>query len=222
MTPGSAMLVNPGQCYTCGHEHGTGDRCVAFWYTREYFERVAADTGARQTRFRTASVPAIAQLSSLVSQTAARILTPADDAWEELSLRVAALTLALGGVGLTRTTTLPAQALRRVTDAVRSIESRASGVLTLSDLAREARLSPYHFLRSFERLTGTTPHQYLRRARLRDAAVRLIASPDKVLDIALDCGFGDVSNFNRAFRAEFGASPREYRRRTRMLPARRV
>jgi AraC-like DNA-binding protein len=34
----------------------------------------------------------------------------------------------------------------------------------------------------------------------------------RVLDIALDCGFGDVSNFNRAFRAEFGVSPRVYRR----------
>jgi AraC family transcriptional regulator len=32
-----------------------------------------------------------------------------------------------------------------------------------------------------------------------------------VLDIALDCGFGDVSNFNRAFRREFGMSPRRFR-----------
>jgi AraC family transcriptional regulator len=32
-----------------------------------------------------------------------------------------------------------------------------------------------------------------------------------VIDIALDCGFGDVSNFNHAFRAEFGVSPRIYR-----------
>jgi AraC-like DNA-binding protein len=38
-----------------------------------------------------------------------------------------------------------------------------------------------------------------------------MAGPAKVLDIALDCGFGDVSNFNRTFRAEFGVSPRIYR-----------
>jgi AraC-like DNA-binding protein len=47
--------------------------------------------------------------------------------------------------------------------------------------------------------------------RLRDAAARLATGNEKVLDIAFDCGFGDVSNFNRAFRAEFGVSPREYR-----------
>jgi transcriptional regulator GlxA family with amidase domain len=50
------------------------------------------------------------------------------------------------------------------------------------------------------------------RARLREAAIRLVTEPGNVLDIALDCGFGDVSNFNRPFRTEFGASPRNYRR----------
>jgi AraC family transcriptional regulator len=42
--------------------------------------------------------------------------------------------------------------------------------------------------------------------------MRLAAEAARVLDIALDRGFGDVSNFNRAFRAEFGVSPRVWRR----------
>ena len=83
----------------------------------------------------------------------------------------------------------------------------------MGDLAREAGLSPYHFLRTFERLTGVTPHQYVMRARLREAAMRIVAESGKVLDIALDCGFGDISNFNRAFRTEFCVSPRAYRQR---------
>ena len=82
-------------------------------------------------------------------------------------------------------------------------------------MAREARLSPYHFLRTFQRLTGVTPHQYVLRARLRQAALRLVSGGDKIVDVALDCGFGDLSNFNRAFRAEFRLSPRAYRLRLR-------
>jgi AraC-like DNA-binding protein len=39
----------------------------------------------------------------------------------------------------------------------------------------------------------------------------LILGAAQVVDIALDSGFGDVSNFNRMFRAEFGVSPREFR-----------
>src|SRR5262249_22176034 len=103
-------------------------------------------------------------------------------------------------------------AMARVTRAVRLIERHPERTHRLSTLAREAGLSPYHFLRLFEAVTGLTPHQYVLRARLREAAMRLNAEPEKVLDIALDCGFGDLSNFNRAFRAEFGASPRSYRR----------
>src|SRR6266568_3308792 len=102
-------------------------------------------------------------------------------------------------------------AVARVTRAVRMIEESRESELTVGRLAHEARLSPYHFLRIFVQLTCVTPHQYVRRARLRDAAMRLGAERVKVSDIALDCGFGDVSNFNRAFRREFGLSPQEFR-----------
>jgi AraC-like DNA-binding protein len=78
-------------------------------------------------------------------------------------------------------------------------------------------IMPY-FLRCFEDLTGTTPHQYVLRARLRRAATRLNQEHARIIDIALDCGFGDVSNFNRSFRAEFGNRPRLYRRHSLTLP----
>jgi len=101
----------------------------------------------------------------------------------------------------------------RVTRAVRAIDRHPHAAPSLGRMARDAGLSPYHFLRTFARLTGTTPHQYVLRARLRDAATRLLAAPGHVIDVALGCGFGDVSNFNRAFRAEFGVSPSAFRRR---------
>jgi AraC-like DNA-binding protein len=102
-------------------------------------------------------------------------------------------------------------AVARVARIVRRIEEETEGELAVSHLAREAGLSPYHFLRTFEGVTGVTPHQYVLRTRLRRAALRLTREPARILDIAFDCGFGDVSNFNRAFRAEFGVSPRRYR-----------
>jgi AraC-like DNA-binding protein len=56
-----------------------------------------------------------------------------------------------------------------------------------------------------------TPHQYVLRARLRHAALRLADEDTKIVDIAFDSGFNDVSNFNHAFRVEFGMSPRVWR-----------
>ena len=97
----------------------------------------------------------------------------------------------------------------------RRIERELSADLAISELAREPGLSPFHFLRQFKALTGLTPHQYVRRARLRTAAAALLNSRENILDIALDAGFGDVSNFNRAFSAEFGVSPRAFRAHNR-------
>ena len=105
--------------------------------------------------------------------------------------------------------------ISRVTRTVRMIEAHPAFDLTTIRLAREAGLSPFHFLRTFEKVAGVTPHKYILRMRLRNAARMLAAGSDRILDIALDAGFGDVSNFNHAFRAEFGVSPRRYRQRRR-------
>jgi transcriptional regulator GlxA family with amidase domain len=101
--------------------------------------------------------------------------------------------------------------LARVTRVLRAIENDLEAPRDLASLAQIARLTPYHFLRVFETITGTTPHQYVLRMRLRRAATHLRTERAKILDIALGCGFGDISNFNRSFRAEFGVSPRAYR-----------
>jgi AraC-like DNA-binding protein len=96
---------------------------------------------------------------------------------------------------------------------LRRLESDFEAPHSLSELARDAGLSSYHFLRVFKDTTGITPHQWLLRARLRRAALLLVATRNAVTDIALDVGFEDLSNFIRTFRAEFGTSPRSYRGR---------
>jgi AraC family transcriptional regulator len=134
--------------------------------------------------------------------------------WEELGVALAARALEIANGGEPSRGSLPA-AEARVTRIVRMIESGPDAQHGLTALAREARLSRYHFLRIFQQLTGLTPHQYVLRTRLRRVATRLVLEPARVLDIALDSGFGDVSNFNHAFRAEFGVSPRTYRKNSR-------
>ncbi len=209
MTPGSLLLGNAGQSFEVGHEHAAGDRCLSFQFAPEYFERIASDAGARKGErgFRMLRLPPLRELSSLIARARAGLEYSADTPWEELSVELAAATVRVERGISSRAENAVPSAIARVTRSVRAIERRPDGALGLGSLAREAGLSPYHFLRTFERLTGITPHQYVRRARLRDAASRLAAEREKVLDIAYDCGFGDVSNFNRAFRTEFGVSP---------------
>jgi AraC family transcriptional regulator len=225
MTPGALLLGNQGQSFECGHEHGAGDRCISFGYAPAYFERVASDAGNRHGArvFKALRLPPLRALSSLVARACAGLDRRTDTTrqeidWEETGLQLAARAVQLACGVVPDQKSAPPGAVARVTRIVRWIERHPEGDLRLADMARAAELSPYHFLRVFEGLTGVTPHQYLLRTRLREAALRLAREPTKVIDIALDCGFGDVSNFNHTYRAEFGVSPRAYRAQAGLQP----
>ena len=207
MTPGSLMLGSAGQTFECDHEHGTGDRCISFLYSPEFFDRLEASPAFHSLR-----VPPIRTLSPLIARASAALAGAADISWEELGIELAARTAQLDRGLLREGAGAAPGATARVTRIVRAIEFNPDAPYDLSRLAREARLSPYHFLRTFQSVTGVTPHQYLLRLRLQRAAITLRTEPTKVVDIALESGFGDVSNFNRNFRAEFGVSPRAWRR----------
>jgi AraC family transcriptional regulator len=104
---------------------------------------------------------------------------------------------------------------RRAVEGARWLEANFAAPVGLDDVAREAGLSPFHFLRVFARVLGVTPHQYLVRSRVREAARRLAAPSRSVTDIALDVGFADLSNFVRTFRRAAGVSPGAFRRAAR-------
>jgi AraC-like DNA-binding protein len=212
MVPGSLLLGNPSQSFECGHEHGSGDRCLSFKYDPEFFEQLAFDrVRLRRSEFSVLRVPPVRATASMVAAGAKALLNGDPASWEEFSLIVAAHTLVVSEGETTSQREAPPSALARVTRTVRMIEHDPSRTLSIQELAREARLSPYHFLRTFQQLTGLTPHQFVMRIRLREAALRLAAGPARIVDIAFASGFNDVSNFNRAFRSEFGVSPRIYR-----------
>jgi AraC-like DNA-binding protein len=213
LAPGSLLLGNAGQVYECGHEHAKGDRCISFSYAPEYFERVTADADAGTAKFGVTALPAVRATSPAVARACAGLASRAarDLAWEELGVRLAVDSLQLANDTHGSREALPS-AEARVTRVVRMIDECPDAEHSLTRMAEEARLSPYHFLRTFEAVAGLTPHQYVMRMRLRRAAVRLVQEQASVLNIAFDCGFGDISNFNRSFRAEFGMSPRVFRR----------
>jgi AraC family transcriptional regulator len=209
MSPGALLLGNAGHTYQCSHEHGEGDRCLSFQYDPGLFEDLARDSGVSKAQFSSDRVPPLRATAQLT----ARAVTAMQmrDSFEELALELAGTALRIcrdlhpAPVAWSRRTEM------RIAEVLRYLESGAVHSPRLEDLARVAGLSRYHFLRAFKYVTGVTPHQWVLRARLRDAAHRLATSHSPVTEIALDAGFTDFSNFIRSFGAEYGVSPRRYR-----------
>jgi AraC family transcriptional regulator len=108
-----------------------------------------------------------------------------------------------------RSTALSERALSRVTSYMRE---HLHEDVNLDDLAAQANLSKYHLLRVFAKSTGFTPHRYLTRLRLRQAADLLRDTSQTVLQISIACGYHSPGQFAAAFRRQYGASPTEFRR----------
>ena len=218
LAPGSILLGNCGESFECGHEHGKGDRCLAFHFAPEHLERItAAVPGARQAIFSVPRLPALPRLMPLLALAEAARDDDDGPLFEELSLRLAGSVIVALADGRRPAPGPSRQDERRITAALRRIEAEADEKLTLGGLACEAAMSPFHFLRTFRRVVGMTPHQYLLRTRLHRAAVRLRCSSEPVSMIAFDTGFNDLSTFNRRFRRILGASPSAYRTGRRRL-----
>jgi AraC-like DNA-binding protein len=210
--PGALLLGNNGWCFECDHAHGIGDRCISLNVREEQFgEIAAAKASTSRFRFSAPSLRPSPKALPLIAHMEALSCGPASLRSEELALRIIERVIAAMTGDRQSPATPTGREMRRVIEAIRLVESDAARPLELKEMATVAGMSKYHFLRVFRRRTGMTPHQYLISARLRRAALALASSRRPVIAIALDAGFGDLSTFNRTFRAVFGLTPTQYR-----------
>jgi AraC-like DNA-binding protein len=210
--PGALLLGNNGWCFECGHEHGIGDRCISLNVREDQFSEIAAaKASTSRFRFSVPSLPASAKTLPVIAHMEALSSAASPLRCEELALGLVERVIA-AMAGDRRTPAGPTgRETKRVVEAIRLVESDADRPLELKEMAAVAGMSKYHFLRVFRRLTGVTPHQYLISARLRRAALALASSRRPIIALALDAGFGDLSTFNKTFRAAFGLTPTQYR-----------
>ncbi len=210
---GSLLLGNACDCYVCRHDSASGDRCINFDYEPEFLEQVRCELGAgaigeRFRRMLVAPSPDSTALSAIAEGIAAGDTQRLHEAAFEVAAAALMATQDLGAQDLRRPSL---QDERRAMHAARYVQAHFDRTCTLEELAAVADLSPFHFLRTFRRVIGQTPHRYVLATRLRQAALRLRATRERILDIATAVGFGDLSNFNASFARTFGVSPRAYR-----------
>lgn len=198
-----------GDGFECCHDHSIGDRCLAFHFNSDFFEsRRTEIPGLSAGASSRPALPPQADHTDLLVH-ADRLLSGYGSA-EEFGYML------LGAVASTEVSERFSRSCsrikaKRIQDVVHWIEQAPHQHRKLSDLAESAGMSPFHFLREFKALIGTTPHQFVLAQRLRRAAAHLRENDASVSEVAFDAGFGDLSEFNRRFRRLLGTTPVAFR-----------
>lgn len=114
---------------------------------------------------------------------------------------------------------LKASDISRLDEVLAWLRRHRADPITLERAAAVAKMSPKSFCRFFKANTGKTLVEYLHELRVGEACRQLLENDRPVSEIALECGFNNLSNFNRRFRELKGMTPREFRRQTPIDPA---
>ena len=89
------------------------------------------------------------------------------------------------------------------------IEAHLTEDVSLSDLALQAGLSKFHFSRLFKQAMGLTPHKYVIRRRIEQAA-HTLKQGQPIAQVAHQFGISDQSHFTRVFKQVKGSTPRQF------------
>jgi AraC family transcriptional regulator len=213
LVAGSLLVGRAGDEYVCTHDHVFGDECLSIQLSDETADRVLGRSAIGRTHF----LPPLPGLMVVAELAQAACEGRNELGLDEVALVMAARFAEIVGSGPAKAPADPLRASdrRRAIETALWIDAHAHEAIDLEAAAREAGLSPFHFLRVFGRVLGVTPHQYLVRSRLRHAARRLAGDRRPITEIAFEVGFGDLSNFVRTFRRAAGLSPRAFRQAAR-------
>ena len=105
------------------------------------------------------------------------------------------------------------KSLERLKKVIKYVETNYQKRITIAEIASVCGFSESHFMKYFKQTVGVSFLDYLNDYRMTMASRMLLASEDKIIDIARDCGFENLSYFNRCFKKKYGVTPSGYRRR---------
>jgi AraC family transcriptional regulator len=212
-TAGDIGIIPSGIRYTVSWEEALDHLSVCM--RDEFLERATADFGMGKNARLVAVCPQDALVRSIARALAAELKSgmPSGTIYAESLVHTLAVhllrhystdslipDLLLGG--------LPLHKLRRVIDF---IEANLERNLALAELAREADLSVYHFVRAFKQSMSVTPIQFLMQRRIERAKELLADSERPLSEIALRVGFKNQSHFTTLFRKFTEVTPKAWR-----------
>ena len=112
---------------------------------------------------------------------------------------------------------IPGDLFHRLCDARDLLLQVSDETPSVTRIAEQVGISPFHFLRQFAALFGTTPHRFRVDSRLQLAKLLLAQGQHSVTEVCMEVGFTSLSSFSSLFSRRVGVSPATYQRHARAL-----
>lgn len=221
MTPGDVLLINPMELHRplIGPEGKHYERIV-IWIHKRYLEGLDADGGLSRC-----FDPTLPTHTNLLRPTASErsvlVARMGELVREFYSTEHASKQAAMGlflqvmvqlnrmALGAEHETPAQSQTSRLVRQVLEYISENPESRMSLEELAERFYVSKYHLSHTFSREVGISVYRYILLRRLL-LARQLLASGESATDVCQSCGFSDYTGFYRAFKSEYGISPRQY------------
>ncbi len=218
--PGDLLLISPNQLHRPLFVHGTeAYERIVFWLSRPFVEKLSSEGCDLSACFSGGQDGAI-RLGGAVRTQITRLLfellaaTQGEQFGRDVLCRsiAASLLVYLNRIAQGDTSLLP-RAEIRISPLVQQVsdylDAHLGETITLDEVAQTVFLSKYYLERKFREETGASIYQMLLQKRMIRAR-NLMREGQPMIQIALNCGFSDYSGFYKAFRNEYGVSPRDY------------
>lgn len=101
---------------------------------------------------------------------------------------------------------------RVIKTALEYIKKNYSNNFSIADLAKACGYSDTYLMKLFKKYTGMTCVDYINSFRLNEAGQLLMSTNDQIIDIAIGCGYSNISYFNKLFKETYGMTPKEFRK----------
>lgn len=211
------VLINPGEIHTGGDNSNHSEfKCRVFYPEPDAWDRIVGDsfTRAGNTASLLFSQPVIEDrklLTTIKALFACHHSTDNELLIQELYQQVMIDLMQRHmktSISMEENSSRYAEVLKR---SIEYINDHIGDKLLLDDIARSAFLSPFHFLRIFNKLMGMTLHQYVLALRIERAKSYLLKNKTSIETTYKLVGFTDQSHFTKVFRKMTGLTPRQFK-----------